>query len=707
MVRFLFFSLLISATCLAQQSKMNVALIKALHTSTSKNYPVLVKGNVGVVKDFVAAHNGLFKYNAGNISSVILSGQAIQQLAKSPQVKQIEYYINHVRPLDDTAIVKNNVLKIHNGVSPLPQAYDGKGVIYGLIDTGIDFTHPDFKDSTGKSRVIWLWDQTKPQASNTPQPYNYGQEWNNQEIDSGLCTHQDLYAFGHGTRVAGISAGNGNFNPMYKGIAPKAEIMCAAIDFSNNGPTVLDGLHYLVEKAVAANKPFVINISLGDYYGSHDGLDLQSLAMDSLMANIPGRCLVAAAGNAGNDPFHLQYHVNADTNFTFMRNSSANEFAYGIFADTTNFKNVKYTIGVYDSTNFQYLGNIGFRNITSALNTVTSDTIKVNGAYIGVIETAAAINGKTYELDIDINADSLGFFWTLETTGSGFFDAWDFEYVPANQVPAPLASMPKMAYYKEPDINQTLCTSFQCSNEVITVANYNGRRGFVTLGGVYSQWPGPYDTLSFSSSAGPTRDGRLKPDIAATGDNIVAPGTLSLCQWDAINDPGNSNISQDTMYMIFNGTSAASPNVAGVAVLYLQKNPTATNQDIKQAIINCPKHDYFTGTNLPNNNWGYGKLDGFGALTCNMQTTGIKSDFKGEDVLVYPNPAQQQIQFTFNNNGGSADVIVYSLLGEQVYSTHAYTNNVNVPVQQLADGLYLYKILKNNTLVSQGKFVKN
>ena len=707
MIRFLFFAFLISATCTAQQAQMNVALIKALHSNPVKAYPVLIKGNVNVVKDFTASHNGFFKYSSGNISSVVLSGQAIQQLAKNPRIKQIEYYVNHTRPLDDTCLIKNNVLKIQSGAAPLTQAYDGAGVIFGLIDTGIDFTHPDFKDSTGKTRVKWLWDQTKATASNTPQPYNYGQEWNNQQIDSGLSTHQDLYAFGHGTRVVGIAAGNGNHNPIYKGLAPKAEIMVAAINFSSNGPVILDAMHYLVTKAVAANKPFVINISLGDYYGSHDGQDLQSLAMDSMIANIPGRCLVVAAGNAGNDPFHLQYTVNADTNFTFMRNSSTNEFSYGLFADTTNFKNAHYTIGVYDSTTYQYLGNIGFRDITSCLNTLIADTIKFNGARIGIIQTAAAINGKTYELDIDINGDSLGYFWTLETTGSGFFDAWDFEYLSTNQIPAPLASMPKMTYYKAPDILQTLCTSFQCSKEVITVANYTERTGFVTLGGVFSTWPGPYDTLAFNSSAGPTRDGRLKPDIAATGDNIVAPGTLSLCQWDAINYPGNSNISQDTMYMIFSGTSSASPNVAGVAVLYLQKNPTATNQDIKQAITNCPKHDYFTGTNLPNNSWGYGKLDGFGALTCNMQTSGVKSIVNNDDVLVYPNPAHQQIQFIFNNDASNADVVVYSLLGEQVYSTHAYTNNVNIPVQQLVDGLYLYKIVKNNTLVSQGKFVKN
>jgi subtilisin family serine protease len=708
MIRLLFFALLISSTCLAQQAQMNVALVKALHNNPTETYPVLIKGNVAVVKQFTAEHKGVFKYSTGSVSSVILTGQAIQQLAKNPQIKQIEYYVNHVRPLDDTAIIKNNVLKIHSGVSPLPQAYDGKGIIFGFIDTGIDFTHPDFKDSTGKSRIKWLWDQTKATAANTPQPYNYGQQWNNQEIDSGLSTHQDLYAFGHGTRVAGVAAGNGNFNAVYKGIAPKADIMCAAVDFNSAGPTVLDGLHYLVAKATAANKPFVINVSLGDYYGSHDGQDLQSLAMDSLMANIPGRCIVVAAGNAGNTPFHLQYHVNADTNFTFMRNTSANEFSYGIFADTANFKNVHYTIGVYDSTNFKYQGNIGFRDITSCLNTVISDTIKYSGKRVGIVKTSAARNGKTYELDIDIIADTIaiGSFWTLETTGSGFFDAWDFEYLPVNQIPTTLASMPKMVYYKAPDILQTICTGFQCSNEAITVANYNERRGFTSLGGVYSTLVGPFDTLEYNSSAGPTRDGRLKPDIAATGENIMAPGTLSLCKWNAINYPNQGIISKDTMYMIFGGTSAASPNVAGVAMLYLQKNPTATNRDIKQAITTCPKQDYFTGTNLPNNSWGYGKLDGFEALTCNMHTTAIKSVLKNDEVLVYPNPAQQQIQFVFNNDMGSADVIVYSLLGEQVYNTHAYTNNVNIPVQQLADGLYLYKILKNNTLVAQGKFVK-
>jgi subtilisin family serine protease len=716
MIKFVFFTFFISTVCFGQYAKMNTALMKVLHNNISKTYPVLVQGNVGVVKDFTSSHKGFFKYSAGNISAVCLTGQAIQQLSRNPQIKRIEYYVNHLRTLDDTSNIKNNVLKVHQGTSPLPRAYDGTGVIFGLIDTGMDFTHPDFKDSTGKTRIKWFWDQNAGYTGgDIPQPFNYGQEWNNQELDSGLSTFIDWGAYGHGTRVAGIAVGNGRGDSIYKGIATKADIMCVAIDFSNNGPVISDAVNYLVNKATMANKPLVINISLGDYYGSHDGQDLQAQIIDGMTANIPGRCVVAAAGNAGNMPIHLQSTVNADTGFTFTRIPAANQIDYGVFADTLNFKNVRYTIGVYDSTNYQYQGNIGFRDITSCLNTVINDTIFNGGRRIGVVQTAAAINGGTYELDVNIIADSIGYFWTLETTGSGFFDAWydpdgneDLEFIPTNQVPPMLASMPRMAFYKAPDFNQSICTSFQCSDNVISVANYTERTGFTTFGGVFCPKSGPYDTLAYDCSRGPTRDGRIKPDIAATGDNIVAPGAIWACQDQAINYPNDCNSSQDTLYMIFSGTSSASPNAAGVAVLYMQKNPTATNLQVKQAITSCTTIDRYTGNSLPNNTWGYGKLDAYDALLCNQQTIGIKSSVVFENVQVFPNPAQQQIQFVFNNEANNnADLTIYSLLGAQVYQTYTTANNISVPVQQLADGLYLYKIVRNNSFVSEGKFIKN
>ena len=699
-----FFLLLISVSVYAQSTRMNAYLLKALHTNATKDYAVLVKGNVANVKQFTDAHHGLFKYNCGTISSICLKGTDLIQLAKSSFVSRIEYYERSVRTLDDTSIIKNNVLKIHSGAAPLTQGYDGKGVTFGLVDSGIDFRHPDFKDSTGKTRIKWLWDQTQPLAVNTPQPYNYGQDWDNIQIDSGHCNHIDSYDVGHGTKVSGIAAGNGLSNAKYKGIAPKADIVCAGIDFSSNGPIVLDAINYVVTKAVSLNQPFVLNLSIGDYYGSHDGLDLQAQAIDALFANIPGRCVVAAAGNAGNIPFHLRYNLNnTDTNFTFIYNATSNQSDFFVYADTNNFKQAQYSIGVCDNQTFRYVGNIGFRDITSCLGTVKVDTLwNTNHDRVGIIQTTADIIGGSYEMLISIVADSAQFYWTLENTGQGRFDSWNFDFMYSG-----LPGVPNIAYYKMPDTLQTICTSFQCSDEVITVANYTERTGHISCNQVYVTMPGPYDTLVYNSSRGPTRDNRMKPDIAATGDNIMTTCQVWICNWMSINwtSPQNDIISEDTLHIKFDGTSSASPAVAGFAVLYLQKNPTATNRQIRNAITGCAKQDHYTGTNLPNSNWGYGKLDGFNALFCS--TSGMHNTLVNlEKLNVYPNPAVNEIQFIYEKEQGPIELKMYSILGEEIKTINTSEKSINLSIQNLPQGLYLYKISQNHTLLNEGKFVK-
>jgi subtilisin family serine protease len=692
--------LFLAAGAWAQSVRMNATLIKALHSDKNKTYAVLVKGDVNLVKNFTKQHQGLFKYNCGPISSVCLKGNDLIELAGKKNIDRIEYYEKCAQPLDDTSIIKNDVLKIHNGVSPLPGSYDGKGVTFGFVDTGIDFTHPDFKDSLGKTRIKWIWDQTLSTGGVTPQPYNYGQEWDNVQIDSGHCTHDDIYDMGHGTKVAGIAAGNGNTNVIYKGLAPKADIICAALDFSSTGPVVLDGINYVVSKAVALNQPFVLNLSIGDYFGSHDGKDLQAQGIDALFANIPGRCVVAAEGNSGDQAIHLQNTLGADTNFTFINAAPQTQFL--LYADTlSGFKQAYYTIGVYDSS-YRYIGNIGYRTINSCMGTMINDTIfNANHDRIGIIQTAADYLDDSYEMLFSIVADSSNYHWTLEATGQGKFDTWNYDFVQSSLPSA--GTLPRMTYYKRSDTLQTICTSFQCSDEVITVANYTERTGHISCQHTFYQMPGPYDTLVYYVSRGPTRDNRLKPDISATGENILTTCQLVICNYLAVNFPTtNGIVCEDTMHIIFQGTSAASPSAAGVALLYLQKNPTATNHQIKNAITGCARQDYYTGNNLPNINWGYGKLDGFNALTCGSMNA---QSMLLEKVGVSPNPTTQDLRFDFGKDE-DATIKIYSLEGNLVKELKVSGNSLSVPVQNLASGLYLYRVFRNDALSAEGKFVK-
>lgn len=699
----IFLVLLIFSIQAFAQGKMNMALALKNNPTNAEIIDVFIKGDIETIQQIAASVQGKVKYFSGDIAAIKIPASALSIFATNKKIERLEAFPPNTKPMSDTSLVNNNIIPVHTGQIPLTQGYNGNGIVVGIIDTGIDFSHPDLRDSLGNTRIKYLWDQTQPVAPNTP-IYGYGQEWDNVEIDGGLAAaHNDIAWNGHGTLSAGIAAGNGLASGTYKGVAFKSDLVVVAFDFFSINPTCMtDAVDYIYSKANSLGKPCVINASLGDYYGSHDGLDLQAQLIKNMINAQPGRSFVASAGNAGNIPFHLGYTVTSDTNFTFFSGGSTSLY-FAMYSDTSDFNNVEFSIGV-DQLNPTHSkrGATGFSSVASHLGVFLADTIYNGVNRIGIVQSYADSASGVYTMEFNIIPDSTSYAWRLTTTGNGKFDVWNFDLI-SSGLPS-LATMPDSIYYKLPDLNQTICSGFQCLDEVVTVGNYTNRKSMLNYNSVMfvdpTRVPGQRHA---NSSSGPTRDGRIKPDIAAPGDFTMSCSLLSNLPADAIAypdyyDPGG-------YHTLGGGTSASSPSVAGIAALYLQKNPTASAMDVKNAFASCTTIDGFTGA-VPNNQYGYGKANAFTALT-GCIFTNVDELQNTHSIFIYPNPSTNgtnvTIEIETSTKNTTSQLMIYNSIGQLI--TTEQIKGSSVQLKNVSSGLYFCRLVQNGRIIATEKMI--
>jgi subtilisin family serine protease len=208
--------------------------------------------------------------------------------------------------------------------------HQGKNVLIGIADTGIDLTHPNFRDSAG-TRVAWLLDLSSPPIGKHPELERMygstdasgnlalGAVWAKSDIDALLVPggrrsslpHDEV---GHGTLVASCAAGA---DPVYSGVAPKAGLLIARITGQETGSIgndeLLRGVAFLFDRADFMQQPVVVNLSIGTDFGPHDGtLDWEQALAAQVGPTHPGHAIVAAAGNSGSIaemPVHQNVHA--------------------------------------------------------------------------------------------------------------------------------------------------------------------------------------------------------------------------------------------------------------------------------------------------------------------------------------------------------------------------------------------------------------
>ena len=506
----------------------------------------------------------------------------LESLARLSAVRYVEASTK-LKLHSDLAHVSSGLVRA--GVRTVPQT--GAGVLVGIVDTGIDVSHPAFH-SGGKTRIVNYLDQFTDQ------------EFDSTKIDAGDAAGS-TDTIGHGTHVSGIAAGNGGGSPnsALRGVAPEADL--AVVKSTLETADILTAIAHIFDLAKARNQPAVVNCSFGGHVGGHDGSTIIERTIDELSG--PGRIVVVSAGNEGSDPIHAHGVVRGegataarwDAKFslsprTFQGESGPVELGI-LFLQVWHQREDRLKVRLRSpSGNFldppaegskEHDFGSFFVEASRQVHPYSGDTL-VTFEIITLPQAQWLSNWTLVAEEESPGSATVGAVhaWIRDGAEGRFTTGATFEY---------LIGMPASAY------------------SAVAVASYATR----------NQWKSrdpqnptihledlALEALSSFSSPGPTRDGDTKPEVAAPGEWLLAP--LSKDALPSELPPFTRVLGIE--YASLRGTSMSAPYVTGSLALLLQKDGSIDWSEAKRRLIKSTRQDRHSGV-CWNAGWGYGKLD--------------------------------------------------------------------------------------------------
>lgn len=468
----------------------------------------------------------------------------------------------------------------------------GRGVLVAVVDSGIDYTLPEFRNNAGNTRIRYLWDQTlRPtEERRPPEGFSVGVEFTSEQIDEALAADSRQQQFdllpsvdtsGHGTAVAGIAVGD---SAGYRGVAREAELLVVKLGVADalgfpRTTEIMRAMTYVVKRAVELQMPLVVNLSFGNTYGAHDGSSLLERFLDNV-SEIGRTVICVGSGNEGANGGHLAGSLERTGGGNIYRPAE-----------------IELAVAQYErALNVQLWKNY-------------SDVYRIYLRAPGGQETElpASIEGGKYTLRLG-QTDILVYigeplpysaaqeiYLDLIPVGSLYIDSgiWTIRLIPVEVVtgnyyfylPSSAVRSEGTGFYRPtPEVTLTIPST---ASKVITVGAYN------SIYDAYADFSGR-GYADATRTVGVVASGLAKPDLVAPGVNILAPDIYGG-------------------YNPVTGTSFAAPIVSGSAALLMEWGIVRGNDvflygEKVKAYLRRGARPLRGETEYPNSRVGWGRL---------------------------------------------------------------------------------------------------
>lgn len=686
--------------------------ITTFDTNTEKVLTIVKLNDAQDVTE-LEAEGAIIRSIRGNLAIVETHISNVENLSSLNSVERISLP-RALKTNMDYARINTDINTIHRPFGVLDKAYKGNGVVAGLVDIGVAANHPNFiNTTTGDYRVKCA--------------YTISGQGNVTAFDTadklGLYT-TDLSTETHGTHVAGIMSGsykNLADSVNYYGIATESDIVMVGLGRDSYDINLLLGIEKVIEYAKNNNKPAVVNLSLGNNYGSHDGTSLTCQYLDELAKDA---VICLAAGNEADSQisiintftetskeiktfFKPSYYENGQLGYVEIWSDSNKPFSITpILFDIKT----KAIIGELPSTakstngNYSYVSTPGYNDAGDIENEMFD--VAFDG-YFGVATEIDEINNR-YNCNIHYSLlnDSisnpngnivLGLIVTgtpgqrVDLCSPSGYTAFSSYEIPGWVTGGGDGSISDMA----------------CAKGIISVGAHITRDKIpVRIKNAYYDFSKIFTTNDIApfSSYGNLVDGRKSPNITAPGLMIssISPYYANLAIGQLY--PNDLYFSAKTIYKnnpyyyeYIAGTSMASPFVAGVAALMLEACPTLSCIDVRNILIETAIKDEFVTNATAPTQFGAGKINALEAVKKAIEyasVTGIEID------------PEKRVQIsTFDNNifdicfiGENAiNATLFNFSGQPIANASSQSNNVTIDASNINNGVYILVVESKNS----------